>query len=283
MATIGVQAMMLKDEVAENGLFETMRRVTDIGFRAVEVSQIPLTPETVDGLVRAREELGLDVAALSAGLGDAAAGGNDSLRADFDKVVADCAATGADMVRIGMLPLEGLRDRETLARFAAETDEIALRLREHGIRLYYHNHELEFARFDGDLILDVFAELAPNVGLELDVHWIHRGGGDPAGTISRYAGRVAMVHLKDYRIARVPASVLDSDDPDAFQAFRDDVVQFAEVGEGNLDFTGIIEASLSAGAEYLLVEQDRLYGRTVFECLESSHDNLVALGYADLF
>ncbi|MET1015567.1 MAG: sugar phosphate isomerase/epimerase, partial [Leifsonia flava] len=61
------------------------------------------------------------------------------------------------------------------------------------------------------------------------------------------------------------------------------VVQFAEVGEGNLDFRGIIEQSIASEAKYLLVEQDDLYGRDVFDCLTTSKDNLVALGYADLF
>jgi sugar phosphate isomerase/epimerase len=61
------------------------------------------------------------------------------------------------------------------------------------------------------------------------------------------------------------------------------VVQFAEVGEGNLDFATIVPAAIESGAEYLLVEQDQLYGRTVFEALQTSYDNLVALGFKDLF
>jgi len=33
----------------------------------------------------------------------------------------------------------------------------------------------------------------------------------------------------------------------------------------------------------LLVEQDELYGRTVWDALQTSYDNLVAMGHADLF
>jgi len=61
------------------------------------------------------------------------------------------------------------------------------------------------------------------------------------------------------------------------------VVQFAEVGEGNLDFQSIIDQSLSSGAKYLLVEQDNQYGRDPFDCLATSRDNLIALGYGPLF
>lgn len=61
------------------------------------------------------------------------------------------------------------------------------------------------------------------------------------------------------------------------------VVQFAEVGEGTLDWTAIIEQALASGPEYLLVEQDDTYGRDPFESLAISRDNLVALGHGGLF
>jgi len=55
------------------------------------------------------------------------------------------------------------------------------------------------------------------------------------------------------------------------------------VGEGNLDFPSIVPAAVAAGAQYLLVEQDELYGRTVWDALQTSYDNLVAMGHGDLF
>ena len=39
MARLGVQAMMLKRDVAENGAYATWKRLSDIGLRVVEVSQ----------------------------------------------------------------------------------------------------------------------------------------------------------------------------------------------------------------------------------------------------
>ena len=62
------------------------------------------------------------------------------------------------------------------------------------------------------------------------------------------------------------------------QAFND-VVQFAEVGEGTLDMDAIIKQSLASGAKYFFIEQDNLYGRDVFDCLKTSYDNIVKLGY----
>ena len=41
MARIGIQLMMLKEHVAQDGILPVLRRVKDTGFEVVEVSQIP--------------------------------------------------------------------------------------------------------------------------------------------------------------------------------------------------------------------------------------------------
>lgn len=286
MAKIGVQAMMLKDSFAEVGPFETLRRVSDIGYSAVEISQIPMTAENVAELVRARDELGMDIASLSANLTIAPGMPGESLTTGFDKIVADAKALDTSMIRIGMLPFDAMGSLDKVLAFCDATNDAAERLADHGISLYYHNHHIEFAKYDGKHLLDIIADRAPLLGLELDVHWIQRGGLDPVSTIAKYGDRVAMIHLKDYRIGSTPdsafAALAAGDVPGFMTAFAG-VVQFAEVGEGNLDFRGIIEQSIASEAKYLLVEQDDLYGRDVFDCLTTSKDNLVALGYADLF
>jgi hypothetical protein len=66
-------------------------------------------------------------------------------------------------------------------------------------------------------------------------------------------------------------------------AAMNNIVEFAEVGEGTLNIPACIEAGLAGGSEYFLVEQDITYGRDPFECLKTSHDNLVKMGYGDWF
>ncbi|WP_427007872.1 sugar phosphate isomerase/epimerase family protein [Pseudarthrobacter sp. H2] len=285
-ATIGVQAMMLKDSFSEIGAFETLRKVSAIGYNAVEISQIPMTPENVAELDRSRTELGMDIAALSVAMETPKGRPGDSLAEHFDKIVDDAKRLDSRLLRIGMLPFPAMKSLGAVIDFAKQANEYAERLAEHGIGLYYHNHHIEFAKFDGKYMLDIIAENSPAMGMEIDVHWVQRGGLDPVRTLQKYAGRTAMVHLKDYRIGELPESafgLLDSGDIMGFMTEFKNVVQFAEVGEGNLDFPSIIDAAQAAGAEYLLVEQDELYGRTVWEALQTSYDNLVAMGHAQLF
>jgi sugar phosphate isomerase/epimerase len=286
VAKLGVQAMMLKDSFADVGAFETLRKVSAIGYNAVEISQIPMTTENVAELDRSRSELGMDIAALSVMLEKPQGRPGDSLRDDFDKIVDDAKRLDSKLLRIGMLPFPAMKSLDAVVGFAKEANGYAERLREYGIGLYYHNHHVEFAKFDGKYMLDVIADNSPAMGMEIDVHWVQRGGLDPVRTLEKYAGRTAMVHLKDYRIGTLPEAafgMLGSGDIAGFMQEFKNVVQFAEVGEGNLDFPSIIPAAQAAGAEYLLVEQDELYGRSVWDALQTSYDNLVAMGHADLF
>ncbi|WP_223231257.1 sugar phosphate isomerase/epimerase family protein [Microbacterium jejuense] len=286
MARIGVQAMMLKESFATDGVFETLRQVRDIGYRAIEVSQLAMTPDNVAELDRARVELGIEMAALSAALTSIPGMPGESLTNDFDKIVADCARLQSSKLRIGMLPFDAMGSLEAVLAFCDASEAMAARLAEHGIGLYYHNHHIEFAKYDGRYLLDIIADRAPSVGLEVDVHWVQRGGLDPVATLRKYGDRVAMVHLKDYRIGRLGQDAFEAlgrGDVAGFMAAFAGVVQFAEVGEGNLDFRAIVDESVRIGAQHLLVEQDDLYGRTPLECLRTSHDNLVALGFGDLF
>ncbi len=285
MPTIGVQASTIKQAFTDLGTEETLRRVADLGYRAIEISQVAMTPENVADMRRAQDELGVRIAALSASL-TPHLGGTESLTTTFDKIVADCRTLGTTMVRIGMLPFEAMGSLALVTDFAGRANEAARQLAAEGIDLYYHNHHVEFARFDGRLMLDVIADSAPDVGMEIDVHWVHRGGQDPVRTLAQHAGRVKLVHLKDYRIGTMPPAAMEllaAGDVAAFMGAFRDLVQFAEVGQGTLDWPAIVEAAVAGGAEFLFVEQDDTYGRDPFESLAMSRDHLRSIGYGDLF
>jgi sugar phosphate isomerase/epimerase len=54
--------------------------------------------------------------------------------------------------------------------------------------------------------------------------------------------------------------------------------RFAEIGEGNMNFRGILDACEQTGVEWAPVEQDNCYGRDPFESLEISFRKLRQLG-----
>ncbi|MCP8970515.1 sugar phosphate isomerase/epimerase family protein [Ectobacillus ponti] len=281
---LGVQMMMLKGKVEEIGVYETLKMVRELGYRAVEVSQIPMTVENVAELKRASADFGVEIAALSAALEPMLPGApGETLVKDFDKIVSDCKVLGCRFLRIGMMPLHIMGDHGQIMEFIAKAEAMAERLAWHGIELYYHTHHLEFQKYDGEYLLDMMKNHTSKLGFELDVHWIQRAGVNPVAFIRQYAGRISLLHLKDYRIGRMDLSDVDFQDMQKFMQRFTNTIEFAEIGEGNLDMKAIIEAGLASGAQYFLVEQDAVYGRDPFDCLRTSAENLRKLGYAEWF
>jgi sugar phosphate isomerase/epimerase len=281
---IGVQMMMLKGKVEELGVYETMRKVRELGYGAVEVSQIPMTTENVAELKRASEDFDIKIAALSAAVEPMVPGmPGETLSNDFDKIVSDCKTLNCNFLRIGMMPLTVMGHKDKIMEFIDKAEGLAHRLAEHGIELYYHTHHLEFQKYDGVYLLDLIKNNTSKLGFELDVHWIQRAGENPVEFVKKYKGRISLLHLKDYRIGQMDLSEVDFKDMAKFMHIFTNTIEFAELGEGNLDLKAIIEAGLESGAQYFLVEQDNTYGRDPFECLEVSANHLRDLGYADWF
>ena len=54
------------------------------------------------------------------------------------------------------------------------------------------------------------------------------------------------------------------------------------MGQGTLDWAPVIEQAIASGAQHLLIEQDRTYGRDIWDSLASSRAHLVELGFESL-
>jgi sugar phosphate isomerase/epimerase len=109
-----------------------------------------------------------------------------------------------------------------------------------GLTLAYHNHQHEFRKLNGKLILDrIYEATSPqSLQAELDTYWIQYGGGDAVEWCSKLQGRLVALHMKDYRTN------------------ANNTPEFCEVGAGNLNWQRIIAAAEAAGCRWFIVEQD---------------------------
>src|SRR5699024_8547671 len=64
-----------------------------------------------------------------------------------------------------------------------------------------------------------------------------------------------------------------------FMAAFANLTQFAEVGQGNMNWPDLLPAAEKAGAEYFLIEQDDTYGRDPIDCIRESREYLRSIGY----
>ena len=65
-AKIGVQMMMLKQEIQAHGMYTVLEKLSNMGFHAVEVSQIATPPAVIEEMTRAQRDLGMEIVAMSA-------------------------------------------------------------------------------------------------------------------------------------------------------------------------------------------------------------------------
>ena len=113
-------------------------------------------------------------------------------------------------------------------------------LKDSGITLAYHNHNIEFMRIADKPILEIIYEETDPAFLaaELDTYWVQIGGGSPVDWCRRMSGRLPMLHIKDLGV---------NEDHEAV---------FREIGQGNLDWPKIISAAEEAECRWFIVEQD---------------------------
>ncbi|MFP5416333.1 MAG: sugar phosphate isomerase/epimerase family protein [Actinomycetes bacterium] len=282
MAVLGVQMMMLKNQVADQGMYPVLERLKALDVDAVEVSQIPMDETNTAALERGASELGIQVGALSVGLKPGPTTTGDNVEEHFDKIVADCRRLGVRFVRIGMMPFTAMVSKESCEAWAAEVEPAASRLAAEGITLCYHNHHVDLAQFEGERIFDIVRRVAPSVHFEVDLHWVQRGGMAPLDMLEQYAGVCKLIHVKDFRVTPLPQEAVDKmtsgDIAGGFQAFLN-IAQFAEVGQGNMNWPKLLPAAEAAGAEFFFIEQDDTYGRDPFDCIADSRAYLKSIGY----
>ena len=127
-------------------------------------------------------------------------------------------------------------NKDKIMEFIERAEAMAHRLAEHGIELYYHTHHLEFQKYDGEYLLDIIKNNTTKLGFELDVHWIQRAGENPVEFVKKYAGRISLLHLKDYRIGQMDLSEVD---------FDKDIAKFMQDSLIRLNLQNLVKETLN--------------------------------------
>jgi multiple sugar transport system ATP-binding protein len=167
----------------------------------------------------------------------------EALENDFDGVRKTADALGITLLICPYLVAEARpSDAAGWRDFGARLAKVGAVAKNAGYGFAWHNHDFEFKKLaDGSVPQEIILESAPDIGWEMDVAWVVRGGTDPLPWIDRYGKRIAAVHVKD--IAS-PGEGLDEDG-------------WSDVGHGTIDWAGLIKAlRAKSAAEYYVMEQD---------------------------
>lgn len=246
---IGAQFYTIRDYCKDLDSFaEALKRVADIGYETVQISGTCAYDPT--WLKTQLDKNGLKCVLTHID--------RERLIAEAAKVAAEHEIFDCKYVGVGCFTHSG-KENECYSDFVRLFKPVAEQIKAQGKYFMYHNHDQEFKKEDGKLIIERLAEdfAADEMGFTLDTFWVQAGGGDPAQWIEKLSGRVPCIHLKDYSYGR----------------------KMAVVGEGNINFDRVFEKAEAAGTEYMLVEQDDCNGEDPMDCLKRSYDYLRSLGF----
>jgi sugar phosphate isomerase/epimerase len=189
-----------------------------------------------------------------------------------DEAMKRADAYGVRILGVPSIPGEMLHSVEGFKRYAAKLNELAAPYRGTGFKLQYHNHAQEFRNFpqlNGKAGMAILIEDTDpeSIVFELDTHWMAAAGCDSAQWIKKVAGRIPIVHFKDY------AFDWKAEETGMGGVYK----RYAEIGQGNITWPPIVVACEEAGVEWYCVEQDRTV-LDEFECLKISIDYMRGIG-----
>ena len=223
---IGLQLYSIRKD-CEKDLSGSLKAVKGFGYEAVEFAGY--YGQTATEMRKLLDANGLKCCGTHTGL--------DTLEGDaLAKTIEYNETIGNRLLIVPGIPEERRKTADDWKELAALFDSIADKAAPAGMRVGYHNHNVEFVAMGGSTPWDLFfGGTKKGVVQQIDTGNCIEGGGDPIALIKRYPGRTASIHLKEFSKTK----------PDAF------------VGEGDVPWKAVFEACETVGGtEWYIVEYE---------------------------
>ena len=199
---VGVQLYSVRTE-CEKDLPGTIKAVAKMGYKGVEFAGY--YGRDAKTLKKLLDDVGLKCCGTHTGL--------DTLLGDqLQKTIEFNQTIGNKFLIVPSLPENYRSSRTDWQKTARLFNELAEKIKPHGMRVGYHNHSIEFKPLDGELPWDTFfGGTKKQVVMQLDTGNAMIGGGDPVVFLKRYPGRAQTVHLKPFSKTK-PNAVIGEDE-----------------------------------------------------------------------
>ena len=270
-----IQLYSLKEEAAKD--FDGMlKRLADMGYTGVEFAGGNYGGHSATDLRKLLNQLNLD--ALSSHLMS-------------DQVVTQLDYACELGIKYIIDPMSAFSTYEEALAFAEKLNETGKLCAERGIIFGYHNHRHEFLPSkDGTLMETLIKNTDPDlVCFQLDVGWATCSGIDVPAFINKYAGRIAMIHVKECAIVDGPEAATDWSKfpkdadgkpiipPEVLKKFSEQAAWNVAAGKGVIDWVKVRDAALAQGAEAFIIEREYDYAGDIFKCVTEDCEFLKTL------
>jgi sugar phosphate isomerase/epimerase len=223
---IGVQLYSVRHD-CEKDLPGTLKAIKGFGYEAVEFAGY--YGRSAADLKKLLDDNGLRCCGTHTGL--------DTLEGDaLAKTVEFNKGIGNKYLICPWIDEKLRQTADDWKKLAAQFDAIADKVAPAGMRVGYHNHNVEFTPLDGKTAWDIFfGGTKKSVIQQVDIGNCIEGGGDPVALIKKYPGRTVTIHLKEFSKTK----------PDAF------------IGEGDVPWKQVFDTCETVGGtEWYIVEYE---------------------------
>lgn len=130
------------------------------------------------------------------------------------------------------------KDEERCRAFVAKLNRASKIIKDAGLKLAYHNHDIEFYPLGNKTGYDILLEETnPELmDFELDLYWVVRAKQDPIKLLNDHPGRFTMWHIKDMS--------------------KTNPKKNTEIGNGSINYKEIYKNAKVSGLKYPFVEQE---------------------------
>lgn len=243
---IGVQLYTVREFVTTSeDTKRTFQIIKDIGYDSVQLFG-PVSMS--EDFAKIAKETGLESLGVLTSIGDC--------EANAEEWFALCGKYHIKDIGISALVAE----YQDVDAYIKRVNAFAEKAAKAGFTFSYHNHSHEFIKRDsGDVPMVRFLKEFDHETVKFmpDTYWIQHGGYDVRYFLEQTRDRVSILHLKDMIRTETGHT-------------------FAEIGQGNMYFEGIIETARACGIESFVVEQD-VCQQNPIDSVKQSYENLKAL------
>ncbi len=199
---IALQLYSVRDDCAKD-LDGTITAVAKMGYRGVEFAGY--YGRKAADLRKLLDDVGLKCCGTHIQL-ETLLGEQLPRTVEFNRIL------GNRFLIVPSLPEKYRKSRASWIEAAEVFNELAEKVKPQGMRVGYHNHNLEFTPVGGEVPEDIFFDHArKEVILQFDTGNGMSVGGDPMIFLPKYPGRAASIHVKAYSKTK-PNALLGADE-----------------------------------------------------------------------
>lgn len=225
---IGLQLYTLRGAMGTS-VERTLAQVAEIGYREVEFAGYFNRPPRSIGQLLKRNGLTAPSAHIS----------TEPMKGRWLTTLDEASEIGHRYLVVASLGANEANTADAIKRTADLFNRAGEDAARYKITLGFHNHATEFKEVEGKRMYDAFLEATDpkRVAMELDLHWIYKGGADPFDYFAKWPGRFQLIHAKD--VGPMPEG------------------KMLNVGEGTIKWGEIFAKAKLAGIKHVFVEHDR--------------------------